>query len=127
MQITQYLPDEDVLAELGARLERVRLERNVTQRELAAAAGVGRKAVQRIEAGESITLTSLVRMLRALGLLEGLERLIPATTPSPIELLQTRGRPRRRASGERAKRKGSPPPERDNPWRWGDEGPDDHP
>jgi transcriptional regulator with XRE-family HTH domain len=128
VQITQYLADEDVLAELGARLVRVRLERNLTQRELAAAAGVGRKAVQRVEGGESVTLTSLVRLLRALGLLEQLERLIPATAPGPIELLQARGQPRRRASGERGSDKGSPARRPgSSPWRWGDEAPDELP
>ena len=75
MKVERYLTDEAVLSELGARLERTRLERNLTQRELAAEAGVERKAVQRIEAGESVKLTSFIRVLRALGLLDALDRL----------------------------------------------------
>ncbi|HKH78614.1 MAG TPA: helix-turn-helix transcriptional regulator, partial [Solirubrobacteraceae bacterium] len=86
MKIENDLTDESVLSELGARLERVRLERNLTQRELAARAGVAYKAIQRIEAGESVKLTSLIRVLRGLELLDALDQLVPEPTPSPIEL-----------------------------------------
>jgi transcriptional regulator with XRE-family HTH domain len=119
MNIDQYLSDEQVLSELGTRLERARLERNLTQRELAVEAGVARKAIQRIEAGGSVTLTSFIRVLRALGLIETLDRLIEEPAPSPIELLKLRGKRRRRASGEH--RRKSPEEHADEPWRWGDE------
>jgi transcriptional regulator with XRE-family HTH domain len=121
MKITDHLTDEAVLEELGERLGRTRLERNMTQRELAVEAGVERKAVQRIESGESVRLVSLIRVLRALGLLEVLDRLVPEPTPSPIELLALQGRRRRRASGgrTRAHRGGGGP----GTWRWGDERP----
>ena len=123
MKISQHLSDEAVLAELGMRLGRTRLERNLTQRELAAEAGVERKAVQRIEAGESVNLTSLIRVLRPLGLLDALDRLVMEPTPSPIELLKLHGKTRRRASGARRKRT---PDEREAAsWHWGDEKPGD--
>jgi len=121
MRITERLTDEAVLAELGERLSRTRLERNLTQRELAAEAGVERKAIQRIEAGDSVTLVSLIRVLRAMGLLEALDRLVPEPTPSPVELLALQGRRRRRASGGRARVAGRG--ERPGRWRWGDERP----
>jgi transcriptional regulator with XRE-family HTH domain len=123
MRIHHYLTDEAVLSELGARLRRSRLERNLTQRELAAEAGLAHKAIQRIEAGEPVTLTSFIRALRALGLLDALDRLVPEPTPSPIELLKLHGRRRQRASGARRK---SPPGQDEatpTPWRWGDETP----
>jgi transcriptional regulator with XRE-family HTH domain len=121
MKIDRYLTDETVLGELGSRLERTRLERNLTQRQLAQEAGVERKAVLRIEAGEPVRLTSFIRVLRALGLLEALEQLVPEPLPSPIELVKLRGRTRRRASGRHGRR----PPERGEtrPWHWGDETP----
>ncbi len=119
MKIERYLTDEAVLSELGSRLERTRLERNLTQRELAAEAGVERKAVQRIEAGESVKLTSFIRVLRALGLLDTLDQLVPEPAPSPIELLKLHGKKRRRASGARRKR--PPRQEETASWQWGDE------
>jgi transcriptional regulator with XRE-family HTH domain len=121
MKIQGYLTDEAVLTELGARLERTRLERNLTQRELAAEAGVERKAVQRIEGGESVKLVSLVRVLRALGLIDALEQLVPEPVPGPIELLNMHGHSRRRASGEH--RRSRPAKGETTPWRWGDETP----
>lgn len=125
MKIEGFLTDEAVLCELGARLERTRLERNLTQRALAEEAGVERKALQRLEAGQPVRLTSFIRVLRALGLLEALERLVPEPAPSPIELLKLHGRRRRRASGER--RRSTPGQEDAPPWQWGDEAPGEGP
>ena len=83
MQIDSEQSDETVLAELGRRLRRTRLERNLSQVELAEEAGVERKAVQRVEAGESVRSASLVRLLRVLGLIEALDRLVPEPPVSP--------------------------------------------
>jgi transcriptional regulator with XRE-family HTH domain len=121
VKIEQHLTDEAVLAELGRRLERTRLERNLTQRELAAEAGVERKAAQRIEAGEPVRLTSFIRILRALGLLDSLDQLVPEPAPSPIELMKLHGKSRRRASGERSKRTPTQAPRAPTKWHWGDE------
>lgn len=123
MRITAHETDEAVLEELGQRLRRTRLERDLSQAALADEAGVERKAVQRIEAGESVRIVSFVRVLRALGLLDALDRLVPEPAPSPIELLKLHGRQRQRASGEgAASRPGRAP---DGTWRWGDEIADD--
>ncbi|MDP2712380.1 MAG: helix-turn-helix domain-containing protein [Solirubrobacteraceae bacterium] len=113
MQITNELVDDAVLAELGRRLTRLRLDRDLTQQQLADEAGVSRDTVLRLEGGRSVTLTALLRLLRALQLLEGIELLVPEPLPSPIEQLEREGARRRRASGSR--------PERDDraPWRWG--------
>lgn len=119
MRIDPHLTDAAVLEELGGRLRRTRLERNLSQVELAEEAGVERKAVQRIEAGESVRIVSFVRVLRALGLLDALDRLVPEPTPSPIELLKLHGRQRQRASGTRAASRPKRVP--DGSWRWGDE------
>lgn len=121
MKIESYLTDGAVLSELGARLERTRLARNLTQRQLAQEAGVERKVVARIEAGESVKLTSFVRVLRVLGLLDTLDQLVPPPLPSPIDLLTRHDKTRRRASGQR--RKGAPATDQVAQWHWGDEAP----
>lgn len=114
MKITPYNTDEVVLAELGARLARARLERNLTQGQLAAEAGVARATLERMEAGRPARLPSFIRVLRVLGLLDGLDRLLPESTPSPLELLKLHGKQRRRAAP--AKHDETP-----GPWTWGDE------
>lgn len=120
MRISQQLADGAVLGELGERLARLRLQRNLTQVQLAEEAGVDRKAVVRVEGGEPVQLLTLVRVLRALGHLDALDALLPPSQASPIELLELRGRSRRRARP--GSHKSSRPADEDGePWRWGDE------
>ncbi len=105
MQFSDVLSDDAALAELGRRLEQQRLARNVTQQELADAAGVGRATLQRLERGRSVQATSLVRVLRALNLLAGLDALVPESLVSPIAELERERRRRRRAGRPRGRRK----------------------
>lgn len=120
MHIDDLLTDAAVLATLGRRLARHRLERNWTQVELAAAAGVGQATVQRAERGESVQMTSMVKLLRALGLLAGLDAAVPESIELPIAKLEREQRKlRKRARGRR-----NPDPDPDvqsRPWKWGDE------
>jgi transcriptional regulator with XRE-family HTH domain len=118
MRIDGQLADQAVLEEIGRRVARTRLERNMGQAELGAEAGVGVATVQRLERGRSVALTSLIRVLRVLGLLEALDRAVPELLPSPIEQLRLRGRQRQRA--RRARSTGDTT-EHPDLWRWGDE------
>jgi len=117
MRLDELLTDSAVLTELGRRLARHRLERNWTQAELAAEAGVGQATVQRAERGESVQMTSMIKLLRALELLGGLDAAIPETIDLPIARLEREQRRiRQRAGGGR--RHGAEPSE--EPWTWGD-------
>jgi len=103
MNITKQATDEAVLGELGERLNQVRLERNLTQAQLAGQAGVSKRTVERLESGAVATqLSGFIRVCRALNLIERFDRLIPETAPSPIAQLKLRGRKRRRASATKA-------------------------
>jgi transcriptional regulator with XRE-family HTH domain len=117
MRIAPNTPDDLVLRELGERLARTRLERNLSQAGLAQEAGVSKRTVERIEAGDPVKSNSLIRVLRGLGLLEALNRLVPEPLPSPVERLRLQGRRRRRAGAPRSAREAPPA----KPWRWGDE------
>ncbi len=115
MRISQEHADTSVLAELGTRLKRHRLRRNMTQAELAREAGVSKSTVERLEAGSSTQLSSFVRLLRALDLLENLNLLAREPAPSPMEELRFRGKQRQRAS-TRTEGRGLP-----DGWAWADE------
>lgn len=101
MRITSDLTDAGVLRALGERIERYRIEADLTQAELAEQAGIGKRTLERIEAGGGAELVTLIRILRALKALDGFERLIPQLPPSPIEQLKLRGKHRRRVSHPR--------------------------
>jgi transcriptional regulator with XRE-family HTH domain len=114
MHLYNLRTDAAVLAELGRRMARHRLERNWTQADLAREAGVGQATVQRAERGKSVQMTSMVRMLRMLGLLEGLDAAIPESIRLPIAQLERERRKARRRARARQ-------PSSDKPWIWGDE------
>ena len=118
MKISTQIVDAVILEELGIRLARARLERGLKQAELAAQAGIAKRTLERMEAGGSTELRSLVRVCRVLGLLERFEVLLPEPRPGPIEQLHMRGRERQRVrSGAKTEaRKGSP-----DTWHWADE------
>ncbi|HZL47841.1 MAG TPA: helix-turn-helix domain-containing protein [Solirubrobacteraceae bacterium] len=119
MHFEELITDAAVLAELGRRLERHRRERNWTQAEMAAEAGIGQATVQRAERGKSVQMTSMIKLLRTLGLLAGLDLAVPESIDLPIAQLEREQRKiRRRARG----RRGGPPAESaDEPWTWGNE------
>ena len=118
MNFEDLLTDAAVLAELGRRLAQHRLEHNWTQAEMAVAAGLGQATVQRVEAGESVQMTSMIKLLRTLGLLGALDVAVPESITLPIAQLQReQRRRRRRASGGRGP--SATPGERQ--WTWGDE------
>lgn len=119
VNITSNTSDELVSREVGERLRRLRLNRNLGQNELAAEAGVGRSTLQRLEEGETVTLPTLLRVMRALGQLKRINQVLPAEPESPIEELERRGRTRRRA-GARRRPEGQP-----GLWRWGYEDEDE--
>jgi transcriptional regulator with XRE-family HTH domain len=115
MKISTHLTDEAVLAELGTRLAAARLDRNLTQAALAEEAGVSKRTVERLESGEvAARLSGLVRVCRALGLLERFDALVPTPLPSPIAQLKlarrTRKRARKKAAATAARK-----------WTWGEE------
>ena len=116
MKISKQATDETILLELGERLARLRLDRNLTQAQLAAQAGVSKRTVERLENGGVATqLPGFIRVCRVLDVIERLDLFVPEPLPSPIEHLKLRGRKRQRASA------GKPAKTPAKKWQWGDE------
>lgn len=115
MKIQETLPDGDILTEIGARLAHRRLDMQLSQNQLANQAGLSKRTVERIEAGESTQLLSLVRVLRVLNLLDNFDQLLPEIGPRPLDLLNLHGQTRKRVSPTRKKE--TPKPK----WQWGDD------
>jgi putative transcriptional regulator len=98
MNFNLSLSDTAVLRELGSRLAQYRLNQNLTQERLAHEAGISLRTLTRIENGEPSQTSNVLRLLRALGLLDNLDALVPAPAVSPIEQLKLKGKVRQRAS-----------------------------
>ncbi len=62
MHLSDLHTDEAILRELGERLERLRLARNISQAELGRMAGVSRATVVRVEAGDSVQMSTMVKL-----------------------------------------------------------------
>lgn len=101
----QGMSDKAILAELGQRIQRERINRNRRQSEVASKAGVSRRTVQKLEAGLSFTVAVLIRILRALNKLDALDAFLPEPGLSPVQLAKFKGRVRQRAYGRRGKRR----------------------
>lgn len=122
MKITAKSTDDALLSELGNRVRAQRIRARLTQAELAEQAGIGKRTLERLEDGGGTEVLTLVRVLRVLDGLEGLDQLLPATGPGPIARLKARGKtPRRvrhpRDAGTKDKEKG----DEDGGWSWGED------
>jgi|SRR5271154_5731114 len=91
---------------LGERVRRLRLARNTDQRATAGKAGISEKALRNLEAGRGSTVETLLRTLKALDALQGLDMLAPEVTVDPLSLLHT-SKPQRRVRRPRKPREGA--------------------
>ncbi len=85
--------------ELGARLKQARLNKNLTQLEVATLAGVARKTVINAEKGK-VQLEVFVALMLALGVAEQLAVFLPKPDISPLQLAKLQGKKRQRASSK---------------------------
>ena len=115
MKLTNDNSDSAVLKEIGNRIAQYRLNQDKTQAALAQEAGVSNRTMTRVENGNSIQASSLIRILRALKLIENLDGLIPEPVASPVQQLKMQGKQRKRASSKLEK------PSREGTWSWGDD------
>jgi transcriptional regulator with XRE-family HTH domain len=95
---------EELQVDLGERLRRLRLSRNMDQRATADKAGISEKALRNLETGRGSTVETLLRTLKALDHLQGMEMLAPEVTVDPLALLHS-PKPQQRVRRKRGQRK----------------------
>ncbi len=96
------LTDTAIEQELGRRLRQRRLQKNLTQQELAGATALSVNSVKALEAGKG-KLATLIAILRELAALDQLDQFLPDPGISPMQLARDQGRKRQRATGHRRK------------------------
>lgn len=92
---------------VGLRLKRARLNRDMTQVEVADRAWVSKRTVLKAEKG-NVRLADLIAILQALEMLDEIDSFLPEPPLSPIELLKLRGKIRKRASGNNKNKTDTP-------------------
>lgn len=99
MTVFKGWSDEAILVEMGGRLRRERLNRDVSQEVLAEQAGLSLGTLRNAEAGTGSSMTTFIRLLRALGMIHRMDVVLPESETSPMQLLALKGKSRVRASG----------------------------
>lgn len=77
---------EELEAEIGNSLKRLRINRNLEQAVLAERAGVSTRALRNLELGNGSSLHTLVCVVRALGRQEWFNTIAPIPTINPLML-----------------------------------------
>lgn len=99
----QAMTDDAIASAIGARLQELRLKKNLSQEQVAEEAGISRQTLINLLHGKG-TMVNLVAVLRAIGELERVTSLIEQVRPSPIQVIKMAGTQRVRATGARTGR-----------------------
>lgn len=94
------MSDKTLTEHIGAFVSHHRLEQNKTQDVLANAAGISRSTLSLLERGETVTLATLIQVLRVLDQLHVMETFTVQKTISPIALAKMQKEKRQRARGK---------------------------
>lgn len=97
------MSDSAIVRQLGAFIKHTRMQQDITQARLAEMAGLNRWTISQIENGESVTLTTLIQVLRALDVLYVLNPFEINNEISPIEYAKLQEKKRKRASSKGTK------------------------
>jgi transcriptional regulator with XRE-family HTH domain len=90
------LSDGAILKQIGNYIRQGRLQQNKTQAQLAEMAGLNRWTISQIENGESVTLTSLIQILRAMDNLFVLDGFEVQQEISPLEYARLKKQQKKR-------------------------------
>ena len=92
----QYMTIPELAAELGRSAKEFRLRKRLEQAEVAELAGISRQTISSFEKGRGSSVETLLKVMKAVGALDGLNALFPsAPTIDPVALLRRASAPHR--------------------------------
>ena len=112
----KYLSSLTAIVEIASRLKAYRIDYPLSQQELADKAGISRRSITNLENGEDVQLSTLIKVLMALGLDSNLDLLAPDPTERPSYYLKEKSATLQR---KRASKKGLRTSKKT--FKWGDE------
>lgn len=97
------MSDKALTERIGTFVRHHRLQQNKTQDELAVAAGISRSTLSLLERGETVTVATLIQVLRVLDQLSVLSPFEVKETISPLALAKLQKEKRQRARSKAGK------------------------
>ena len=97
------MSDMAIVKQIGSFIRHVRLQQNKTQAQLAEIAGLNRWTISQIENGESVTLMSLIQILRSLDSLYALNAFEVSDEISPLEYAKLKKQQKKRVRNKPTK------------------------
>ena len=73
----------EIVQELGSRFREYRLRCKLTRKEVSEISGIGMTTLYRFETGNMYGMSTLLRLLRAVGMFESWDNLLPELPESP--------------------------------------------
>jgi transcriptional regulator with XRE-family HTH domain len=95
------MSDKALSETIGTFIKRHRLNQNKTQEEVSTAAGISRSTLSLLERGETVTLTTLLQVIRILDLLQIMDTFEVKDQISPIEYAKLQKNKRQRARNKK--------------------------
>jgi transcriptional regulator with XRE-family HTH domain len=93
--------DKALTEQIGSFVKHHRMEQDKTQEELASAAGISRSTLSLLERGGTVTVTTLIRVLRILDQLNVMNAFEVRENISPLALARLQKEKRQRAGSRR--------------------------
>jgi transcriptional regulator with XRE-family HTH domain len=93
-----FMSDDALAKQVGVFIKHHRLEQNKTQELVAQAAGISRSTLSLLERGETVTVATLIQVLRVLDQLQVMDAFEIKQSISPLALAKAEKEKRKRAS-----------------------------
>lgn len=106
------MSDSAIVKEIGRLVKLIRLQKNITQQQLADQVGLNRTTISQLENGRTSSLLSFIEVLRGLNMLEILNKFSEGPI-SPLKLAKKEGLMRKNAS---IKKKSDHQPPEESTW-----------
>jgi len=90
------MSDKALTETIGGFIKHHRVNQNRTQGELSGAAGISRSTLSLLERGETVTLNTVIKVLRVLDLLHVMEAIAVKDEISPVEYAKLQKNKRKR-------------------------------
>jgi len=97
------LSDSAIVKQIGDFIRKNRLQQNITQAKLAENAGLNRWTISKLENGDSVTVSNLIQILRALDVLYVLNQFEVIDEISPLEYARLKKKEKERARSNKSK------------------------